>query len=73
MPCINSDGSLTSIAKSILKVLMEPLTEEEIVKKAEMPLFRVRMSIREFLAAELIRQENDKYIITDKGKEKLSL
>lgn len=71
MACINADGSLTSVAKHILKYLIQPMTEEALAKEVGLPLFRIRMSVREFLEAKLIKQEEDKYIITDKGKEKL--
>lgn len=71
MACINADGSLTSVAKYILKYLMQPMTEEVLAREVGLPLFRIRMTLREFMEAELIKQENDEYIITDKGKEKL--
>lgn len=71
MACINSDGSLTSVAKFILRSLMKPMTEEALAKEVGLPLFRIRMSIREFLDAELVRQDNEKYVITEKSKEKL--
>lgn len=71
MACVNPDGSVTESAKALLCVLYNPLIPEEISQKLGQPLFRVRSSLREMSNAELIKDEGGRYIITEKGKEKI--
>lgn len=71
MGCINPDGTISGSARALLKIIESPLTSEEISKKLGQPLFKIRISIREMLNAGLIKEENDKYIITEKGKEQI--
>jgi len=71
MACVNPDGSVTESAKALLRVLDNPLTPEEISQKLGQPLFKVRSSVREMTGAELIKDEGGRYIITEKGKEKI--
>jgi len=71
MACVNPDGSITETAKALLRVLESPLAPEEIAQKVGQPLFKVRSSLREMTGAELIKDEGGKYIVTEKGKEKI--
>lgn len=71
MPCVNPDGSITDSAKALLKVIETPLTAEEISKKVGQPLFKIRSSLREMVDAELIKEEGNKYVIAESGKEKI--
>ena len=71
MACVNPDGSVTESAKALLRVLDNPLTPEVISQKLGQPLFKVRSSVREMTGAELIKDEGGRYIITEKGKEKI--
>lgn len=71
MACINPDGTLSESAKVLLSNIQDPLTPEEISKKVGQPLFKVRSSLREMMAAELVREEGGQYGITEKGKEKI--
>jgi predicted transcriptional regulator len=71
MPCVNPDGSITDSAKALLKVIESPLTAEEISKKVGQPLFKIRSSLREMVGAELIKEEGNKYVISESGKEKI--
>ena len=71
MACVNPDGSITETAKALLRVLESPLTPEEISRQIGQPLFKVRSSLREMTGAELIKEEEGKYLITEKGKEKI--
>ena len=71
MACVNPDGSITETAKALLRVLESPLTPEEIAQQVGQPLFKVRSSLREMTGAELIIEEEGKYIITERGKEKI--
>ena len=67
MACISADGSLTASAYALLAIITEPLSAEQVAAKLGQPLFKIRASLREMVAAELIQQEGDNYIITEKG------
>jgi DNA-binding IclR family transcriptional regulator len=71
MPFVNPDGSLSNWASSMLSTLDIPLTGEQIAQKTEYPLFRVRRFLHQMLTAEFVEQKDDKYIITDKGRNAL--
>mgnify|MGYP001027718668 CR=1 FL=1 len=71
MACVNPDGTLSTSAKELLKILDNPLTPEEISQKLNRPMFKVRSSLREMLEAELISLEEDKYVITEEGTKKI--
>ena len=71
MACVNPDGTLSSSAKELLKVLNNPITAEEISQKLSRPMFKVRSSLREMLEAEFISSVEDKYVITEEGNKKI--
>jgi predicted transcriptional regulator len=71
MACVNPDGTITESAKALLNVVQNPLTPEDISKKVGQPLFKVRSSLREMAQAELIKEKEGKFIITEKGREKI--
>lgn len=72
MACVNDKGQLTESAKKILNAVSgDPVTPQEISKKIDMPLFKVRSSLREMLEIEFISEENGKYQITQKAIEAL--
>jgi len=71
MACVNPDGTVTESAKALLTALKNPLTPEDIAKQVGQPLFKVRSSLREMVQAEFVREDNGKYVITEKGKEKI--
>ena len=47
MACVNPDGTLSTSAKELLKILNSPMTAEEISQKLNGPMFKVRSSLRE--------------------------
>jgi hypothetical protein len=65
--CINVDGTLTRSGELILFALRTPMTPEEAAKETGVPLFKVRSSIREFLAARLVQAADDKFQTTMDG------
>ncbi|MBN1223763.1 MAG: hypothetical protein JXB23_10970 [Candidatus Aminicenantes bacterium] len=71
MACVNPDGTVSETAKALLRILNNPLMPEDISKQLGQPLFKVRSSLREMAAAEFIKEQDGKYIITEKGKEKI--
>ena len=71
MACVNPDGTLSESARALLNAIQTPLTPEEISKQVGQPLFKVRSSIREMVQAELIEEKEGKFIIAEKGREKI--
>ena len=71
MACIRPDGKLTQSAKIILKILVDPLTPNELADRSSIPLFQIRASLRELTNAGLLDQDDDRYVITDEGKKSL--
>lgn len=72
MACINADGTLVASARKLLLTMLEPITVEEAAKRAELPLFRVRASLREFLQAGLASEVNGSYVLTAAGRARLA-
>lgn len=69
MGCVNPDGSITTSARQMLKLLREPHTPEAAATEAEQPLFKVRSSLREMIDAGLVTEDNGLYSATDAGLE----
>ena len=73
MACISPDGKPTESGTKMLRALESGLgAPEEIAKKAELPLFRVRSGLRELTEAGLADQKGDRYKLSPKGAELLS-
>ena len=72
MACVNVDGTLVASARKLLLTMLEPTTVEEAAKRAELPLFRVRASMREFLQAGLVSEASRTYVLTDAGRARLA-
>ena len=68
MACVNSDGTLTLVARDVLKTLDKPRSVEEIGKIARQPIYRVRASLREMGELGLVADEDDRYIMTETGR-----
>lgn len=71
MACVNADGSLTSSALGLLKLATQPVSPERISKELGTPLFKVRASLREMLAAGLVVERQAGYQTTEEGVAKL--
>jgi predicted transcriptional regulator len=71
VPCIGADGTLTESAKTLLRLLEQPATPEEIAARLGHPLFLVRASLRELVGADLVRRDGEKYVITEAGRKKI--
>ena len=72
MACVNPDGTLSPSARSLLRLLDNPLPPEEIAEKLIRPLFQVRSSLREMSNAQLIAPEGDGYVRTAEGTRRLN-
>ncbi len=72
MACINSDGSLTLVARDVLQALDQPRSVEEIHGIARQPVYRVRASLREMGELGLVSETDGRYSITEVGRARLS-
>jgi len=72
MACINSDGSLTLVARDVLQALDEPHSVEEIHVISRQPVYRVRASLREMGELGLVSETDGRYSITEAGRARLS-
>jgi predicted transcriptional regulator len=70
--CVNADGTITATAKALLKSIETAQGVEEIAAALGLPLFRVRSSLRELVAAGLVVAQGDKYQTSEDGKKKAS-
>ena len=71
MPCINPDGTLTFAARDVLRSLDEPRTEAQIQKVARQPVYKVRSSLREMEVLGWVSAGDDRYALTEAGREVL--
>jgi len=71
MACISPDGNLTTSGKAVLTAAKEGATPEDIAKSSNLPLFRIRSSLRELVSAGLIQEIQGKYKTTAEGLKKL--
>lgn len=67
MPCILPDGSISEVGKKILFETKEWKTPEEITSNTNLPLFRVRSSLRELSEVKYVKEENGKFKVTEEG------
>ncbi|MGD8698814.1 MAG: hypothetical protein PVJ43_05960 [Gemmatimonadales bacterium] len=71
MACINPDGSLTLVARDVLRALEQPRSVEEIHQVARQPTYRVRASLREMGEIGLVTETEGRYSITEAGRARL--
>ena len=72
MACVNADGTLTPIAQKVLSALEPPATISEINQRSEIPVYRVRASVRELADLGMLEVVNGLFYITKKGKTQLA-
>ena len=70
MACINPDGTLSPTAKKFLRAVEEPLTLIEISQRIMVPVFLLRVSVRELIAAGYVKEVGEAYQVTAQGREK---
>lgn len=68
MGCINADGTLMASATKLLRAMQSPISLEEVARQSELPLYRVRSSMRELLQAGLVEEKDGTYVVTTAGK-----
>ena len=67
MPCKDSSGELTSIARKILNVMAGGASLSEVAEKTGLPLYRVRSAVRELAEAGLAEEKEQTYVLTEAG------
>jgi len=72
MACINPDGTLTSTAKTVLAALQTPSTPADLARLANLPIYRVRSTVRELIAAGLVLEADGIYRLTGSGAKRQS-
>ena len=71
MACLQPDGQLTRCGEYLLLAMRDAVTPETIAKECQVPLFRVRSALREFLDLELVKKHGETYGMTSQGEKKL--
>lgn len=71
MACINPDGTLSPSAKAVVMALQSASTLPALAQMVNLPLYRLRSSLRELLEAEWLTEENGVYGLTDKARKQL--
>jgi len=68
MACVTPEGKPTESGKKMLNVLKSgAMSPEEVAKISGLPLFRVRSGLRDMVQADLVKEEEGKYKLTEKG------
>ena len=74
MACISpEDGELTDSCRKILSAALEASVPEVIALASDMPLFKVRSSLRELTIAGFMEESDGKYKTTSTGAARLNL
>lgn len=73
MACINPDGTLSLVARGLLELLAAPHSAERAAIELELPLFRIRATVRELSRAGLIEHTAAGLTRTALGDEALVL
>lgn len=68
MGCINAEGTLIASATKLLCAMQSPISLEEVARQSELPLYRLRSSMRELLQAGLVEEKDGTYVVTAAGK-----
>ncbi len=71
MACISPDGTLSGPARKVLRALVQQKTLEDVAGAADVPLFRIRSSVRELVQAGLVEQSGALFRTTAAGQAKL--
>ena len=72
MPCIDSSGQMTEMARTMLAALENGATLSELAQKAGLALYRVRSGVRELVEAGLVEARNETYVLTETGQAALA-
>ncbi|MHB1022811.1 MAG: hypothetical protein ACYC46_09815 [Acidobacteriaceae bacterium] len=67
MPCMNSSGEITEMAKKILIAMTSGASLQEIAGQTETPLYRIRSAARELVEAGFAVEKDQNYVTTEAG------
>jgi hypothetical protein len=70
---IKSDGSLTQMAKDVLRACLTPATEEEVSKALVRHFSQVEPLVRDCIHLDLLVEQDGRLALTVVGREKLFL
>ncbi len=68
MACSSNRGELSQSALKMLAALEAPATPEDLAAHTELPLFRVRASLRELAESGLVELKDGAYATTQLGR-----
>ncbi len=71
MACINADGTLTEAATTLMKVIIDHHSLEEVASITDIPLYLVRATARDLIDTGLAFEKDGSFYLTDLGSEKL--
>jgi len=71
MPCVWPDGTLSSSGRLLLTSVGPDSTAEDVAATTGIPLYRVRSSLRQLLAAGFISEQGGHFKQTREGVEKV--
>ncbi|MEJ2008013.1 MAG: hypothetical protein P8Z30_07645 [Acidobacteriota bacterium] len=68
MPCKDSSGEVTEMARKILAIMAEGAPLNEVAEKTDLPLYRIRSAARELVEAGLAEEKDGSYVVTEAGR-----
>lgn len=71
MACISPDGTLSEPARKVLGVLVQGKALEDVAGEVDVPLYRIRSSVRELVQAGLVEESGAVFRTTPAGLAKL--
>lgn len=73
LAAIKSDGSLTQMAKDVLRACDPPATDEDIARALTRHFSFVEPLVRECIQRDLLKEQDGRLALTELGREKLFL
>jgi hypothetical protein len=72
MACVNSDGTLTVVARQVLTALLTIDSAEEIRIATGLPMYRIRSGLREMAASGFVETVDEtRYVLTARGRRRV--
>jgi DNA-binding IscR family transcriptional regulator len=72
MPCMDSRGELTEMARKILAAMDSPAPLEQVAERTGIPLYRMRSATRELVDAGLVEEKEGSYVAAEAGRAALA-
>lgn len=73
MACVNADGTLTTLGRRMLAAIAaRSLAPDDVARLADVPLYRVRSSLRELAEAGVVVEEGGRYGLTAQGRQRIA-